>query len=118
MVMSSPLELPRRLPGPLVSVLQFSDRAEAYATLMSRTERWARQNGYAYRREERRRLPEHIVYFEKVRMALESFARGADWALWVDDDATINAVQQVTLRLERLPLPRSPAPPLPSISAA
>lgn len=47
--------------------------------------------GYSYTVRTARVLQRtHAVYFEKVRMALDAFDEGAEWVLWVDDDATIN----------------------------
>lgn len=51
----------------------------------------ARMCGYSYTVRTARVLQRtHAVYFEKVRMALDAFDEGAEWVLWVDDDATIN----------------------------
>ena len=77
---------------PRKTVIQFSDRfdAEPYRSLCGRTRRWAAAAGYAYHAETERGLPTYSVYWEKVRMGLEALERGAEWALWVDDDATIN----------------------------
>lgn len=74
------------------TVIQFSDRfdAEPYHSLCGRTRRWAAAAGYAYHAETERGLPTYSVYWEKVRMGLEALERGVEWALWVDDDATIN----------------------------
>ena len=74
------------------AVIQFSDRfdTEPYRSLCGRTRRWAAAAGYAYHAETERGLPTYSVYWEKVRMGLEALERGAEWALWVDDDATIN----------------------------
>ncbi|KAL1499917.1 hypothetical protein AB1Y20_012599 [Prymnesium parvum] len=88
-LLATPLELPYRR-APSVSLIQFSDRA-GYEKLMQRNERWARMRGYSYTVRTARVLQRtHAVYFEKVRMALDAFDEGAEWVLWVDDDATIN----------------------------
>ena len=74
------------------AVIQFSDRfdVEPYRSLCGRTRRWATAAGYTYHVETARGLPTYSVYWEKVRMGLEALERGVEWALWVDDDATIN----------------------------
>jgi hypothetical protein len=74
------------------AVIQFSDRfdVEPYRSLCGRTRRWATAAGYTYHAETARGLPTYSVYWEKVRMGLEALERGVEWALWVDDDATIN----------------------------
>lgn len=80
------------------TVIQFSDRfdAEPYRSLCGRTRHWAVAAGYAYHAETERGLPTYSVYWEKVRMGLEALERGAEWALWVDDDATINRADMQT----------------------
>ena len=89
----SPLELMTR-PSDRVTVIQFTDR-DRYTLLMDRNRKWARLNGYQYRREAKPVLSaSHSIYFEKIRMALDTFATGAMWVLWIDDDATINDAQQ------------------------
>ena len=74
------------------AVIQFSNRfdVEPYRSLCGRTRRWATAAGYTYHAETARGLPTYSVYWEKVRMGLEALERGVEWALWVDDDATIN----------------------------
>jgi hypothetical protein len=59
---------------------------------MDRNKAWAKMNGYTYRLESQRGLADtHSVYFEKVRMLSDAlFDDTLQWALWVDDDATIN----------------------------
>ena len=76
----------------LKTLIQFSDRfnVEPYRSLCNRTQHWAAAVGYSYHAETERRLPTYSVYWEKVRMGLEVLERGAEWVLWVDDDATIN----------------------------
>jgi hypothetical protein len=81
-------------PSEPLTVIQFTNRSE-YTLLMDRNEKWARLNRYTYWRESQPLLAaSHSIYFEKVRMALDAFAAGATWVLWVDDDATINDMDQ------------------------
>ena len=88
---------------PNVTLIQFSDRPE-YEPFMARNAKLARANGYRYERRGERVLDTHPVYFEKVRMALDAFDEGAEWVLWVDDDATINLVNQTVADwIERFP---------------
>lgn len=92
--MASPVNLQAFVGKPKLSLIQFSDRPD-YELLMLRNEKWARLNGYKYIRKKTRALAHsHSVYFEKVRMALDAFDEGAEWVLWVDDDAMINIVNQ------------------------
>lgn len=90
---TAPLDLVGPSPGPKISMIQFSDRP-AYEIFMARNKRLAHLREYQYLRRSKRVLEAHPVYFEKVRMALDAFEDGAEWVLWVDDDATINAVGQ------------------------
>ena len=73
-------------------MLQFSDRESAFGVLLKRNKDWARMNGYTYILESKKKWSKtHSIYFEKIRMLLESLDDPATkWVLWVDDDATIN----------------------------
>jgi hypothetical protein len=76
------------------AILQFSDRQELQRVLLDRNNAWAAMNGYEYRLESERKWHNtHSVYFEKIRMLAEALMDGTfKWALWLDDDATINRV--------------------------